>query len=180
MIFRNAESSDCEALAHLHALSWRRSYQGILAQEFLDNCVEDDRRLIWRARLADPKSETQLARVAVEEAAIVAFVCVFLDQDERWGALVDNVHVHPDLKGRGIGRQLMAHAVSWVIDRRPASPLHLWVFEENHSARGFYERLGGISVERSLHHAPDGYDVPAIRYVWSDLAKLVEELNPTS
>jgi len=74
----------------------------------------------------------------------------------------------------------MAHAVSWVIDRRPASPLHLWVFEENHSARGFYERLGGISVERSLHHAPDGYDVPAIRYVWSDLAKLVEELNPTS
>jgi len=48
MIFRNAESSDCEALAHLHALSWRRSYQGILAQEFLDNCVEDDRRHIWR------------------------------------------------------------------------------------------------------------------------------------
>ena len=179
MIFRNAEFSDCEAVAHLHALSWRRSYPGILAQQFLDTFAEDDRRLMWRGRLADPNFETQLVRVAVEQAAIVGFVCVFLDWDEQWGALLDNVHVHPDLKSRGIGRQLMAQAASWVIDRRPASPLHLWVFEENHSARGFYEHLGGVSVDRSLHHAPDGYDVPAMRYVWNDLAKLVKILDPT-
>ncbi len=40
MIFRNADSSDCEAVAHLHALSGRRS--GILAQQFLDTFAEDD------------------------------------------------------------------------------------------------------------------------------------------
>jgi ribosomal protein S18 acetylase RimI-like enzyme len=52
----------------------------------------------------------------------------------------------------------------------------LWVFEENHSARGFYERFGGISVERSFHQPADGNDVPAICYVWDDLTKLVKEL----
>ena len=178
MIFRNAELSDCEALAQLHAVSWRRAYRGILAQEFLDTFAEDDRRLVWRARLSDPNSDAQLVRVAVNEDGLVGFVCVFLDRDERWGALLDNVHVHPDLKGRGVGRQLMAQAASWVIDRRPSSSLHLWVFEENHSARGFYERFGGMSVERSFHRAADGNHVPGICYVWHDLTKLVKEVSP--
>jgi ribosomal protein S18 acetylase RimI-like enzyme len=176
MIFRNAEFSDWEAVARLHASSWRSAYQGILAQEFLDNFAEDDRRVVWRDRLSDPNSETRLVRVAVGGTTIAGFVCVFLDHDERWGALLDNVHVRPDLKGRGVGRQLMAQAASWVIDRRPASSLHLWVFEDNHSARAFYERFGGTSVERSVHHAADGNGVPAICYVWEDLTKLVKEL----
>jgi ribosomal protein S18 acetylase RimI-like enzyme len=176
MIFRNAEFSDCEGLAQLHALSWRRAYRGILAREFLENFAEDDRRLVWRDRFSTPDSETRLVRVAIDGTGIVGFVCVFLDRDERWGALLDNVHVHPDMLGRGVGRQLMAQAASWVSDRRPASSLHLWVFEENHSARGFYERFSGISVERSFHQAADGNDVPAICYVWDDLTKLVKEL----
>jgi ribosomal protein S18 acetylase RimI-like enzyme len=161
----------------LHALSWRSAYRGILAQEFLENVAEDDRRLVWRDRFSNPDSKTRLVRVAVDGTGIVGFVCVFLDRDERWGALLDNVHVHPDLKGRGVGRQLMAQAASWVIEQRPASSLHLWVFEDNHSARGFYERFGGQSVESVLHRAADGNDVSAICYVWNDLTKLVNDLG---
>lgn len=173
MLFRDADSSDCEAVALLHALSWRTAYQGILAQEFLNKFAEDDRRRVWRTRLSDARPETQLVRVAVKNAQLVGFVCVFLDADKRWGALLDNLHVHPELKGRGVGRQLMAYAASWVLDRRPASALHLWVLEENHSARGFYERFAGSAVERVVHRAPDGNDVPAVRYVWKNPAELV-------
>jgi ribosomal protein S18 acetylase RimI-like enzyme len=173
MVFRDAGFSDCDAVARLHALSWRSAYRGILAQDFLDKSVDDDRLRVWRSRLSAAPSERQLVRVAVTEAQLVGFVCVFLDEDARWGALVDNLHVHPELKGRGIGRRLMAQAASWVIDRRPASALHLWVFEDNHSAKGFYERLGGTAVERVVDAAADGNDIPAVRYVWKSPAQLV-------
>ena len=83
MTFRDAESSDCEALAQLHAVSWRRTYQGILAQQYLDTFAEDDRRLVWRARLSDPVSDAQLVRVAVNDDEIDGLVCLFLDEDER-------------------------------------------------------------------------------------------------
>jgi hypothetical protein len=48
---------------------------------------------------------------------------------------------------------------------------------DNHSARGSYERFGGISVERSFHHAPDGNDVAAVRYVWDGLTRLAKQLS---
>ncbi|MGQ0735753.1 MAG: GNAT family N-acetyltransferase [Acidobacteriota bacterium] len=173
MLVRSARPSDGEAIATLHALSWRRAYQGILAQEFLDHRADGDRRRLWRERLADPRSDTQLVRVAVTQDRIVGFVCVYLDHDERWGALLDNLHIHPDLTGRGVGRQLMAHAASWVLEHRPRSGLHLWVFEDNLAARGFYERFGGVPIDKALHHAPDGRDVRAVKYVWEDLGGLV-------
>jgi len=125
MVFRNADFSDCDAVAQLHALSWRTAYQGILAKDFLDKFAEDDRRSLWRARLSDARSETQLVRIAVKKTRLVGFVCVFLDEDERWGALLDTLHIHPEIRGRGVGRQLMAQAASWVIDRKPVSSLHL-------------------------------------------------------
>jgi len=97
------------------------------------------------------------------------FVCVFLDADPHWGALLDNLHVSPSAQGRGLGRRLMAEAARWVRQHRPQSRLHLWVYEQNASARGFYERLGGIVTEHRIVDAPDGTQVPAIRYVWDDL-----------
>jgi len=173
MHFRDAGSADAEAIAALHASSWRSAYQGILAADFLEREVDSDRRLLWRERLSSVRSDRQWVRVVVEGAELAGFVCVFLDEDEQWGALLDNLHVRPDVKGRGIGRQLMADAAAWVTERRPESALHLWVYETNTAARRFYERIGGMPVERVLHEAPDGHDVPAVRYVWEKPATLL-------
>ena len=173
IVFRDAVVSDCVAVAALHALSWRVAYRGILAQDFLENNAEQDRLGVWRTRLTAAPPERQLVRVAVEDDQLVGFGCAFLDEDARWGALLDNLHVHPDYKGRGVGRQLMAHVAAWVIDRRPSSALHLWVFEENHPARRFYERLGGTAVERVIHPAADGREVPSVRYMWHEPSELI-------
>ncbi len=177
IVFRDAGVSDREAVAALHALSWRTAYRGILAQEFLENVVEQDRLEVWRTRLTATPPDRQLVRLAVEDDQLIGFGCAFLDEDERWGALLDNLHVRPDCKGRGIGRQLMAHVASWVLDRRPSSALHLWVLEENHPARRFYERLGGAAVERVIHPAADDREVPSVRYVWHQPSELVSKLR---
>ncbi|HLE69687.1 MAG TPA: GNAT family N-acetyltransferase, partial [Vicinamibacteria bacterium] len=95
-------------------------------------------------------------------------VCAILDEDETWGALLDNLHVLPAWKGKGLGRRLMVEAARWVASRRPGSPLHLWVIEENEEARSFYDRLAGRPLDRKLWSAPDGRGIGLIRYVWND------------
>ena len=100
------------------------------------------------------------------------FVCVFLDADPEWGALLDNLHVRASARGKGLGRRLMAAGAGWVLRHRPYSPLHLWVYERNFAARRFYEQLGGVVTDSRVHTASDGSQAQAIRYAWRDLAGL--------
>ncbi len=175
MIVRLATPADAVAIASLHAESWRTTYRGILRDEFLDGPIDANRRAHWDARLS-PNASGVLPFVALAEVDAVpqAFVCVFLDADATWGALLDNLHVSPGCKGRGLGRRLMGEAVRWIRQQRPQSRMHLWVYEQNDPARRFYERLGGVINERCLHVAPDGSHVDAIRYGWEELHRLAE------
>lgn len=103
---------------------------------------------------------------------IRGFACAFLNADPQWGTLLDNLHVMPQIKGQGLGRQLMLEVAAWSIEQ--ACPrLHLWAYEQNWGARRFYERLGGALTGRHAEVAPDGAEVNAVRYCWSDLSGLI-------
>jgi GNAT superfamily N-acetyltransferase len=165
---RRATPDDAEAVAKLHAESWRSAYRGSLSDEYLDRRALADRLSLWSQKLSSHDSESFLVLLAAHDAEPIGFVCVILDEDETWGALLDNLHVLPAWKGKGLGRRLMVEATKWVASRRPGSPLHLWVIEENDEARSFYRRLGGRPLDRKLWSAPDGSAVGLIRYVWND------------
>ena len=81
------------------------------------------------------------------------FACAYLEADPEWGCLLDNLHVVPDLKGKGLGRQLMTAVAEQVWRSNPHGRLHLWAYEQNLAARRFYERLGGAVT---LRHAELG------------------------
>ena len=51
MIFREASMYDVEAIAALHAESWKRHYRGAYLDSFLDGDVLADRLAVWHARL---------------------------------------------------------------------------------------------------------------------------------
>jgi len=173
MSIRPAVSSDATGIAELHAASWRRAYRGILRDEFLDGPVVQERRRLWESRLSQSLlPEARFVALIENGGELEAFVCVLLDADAHWGALLDNLHVSTSAQGRGLGRSLMAEAARWVLQRRPHSRLHLWVYEKNVAACGFYEHLGGVITEHRAKAAPDGCQIPAIRYGWEDLAGL--------
>jgi ribosomal protein S18 acetylase RimI-like enzyme len=68
-----------------------------------------------------------------------------------WGWLfVDAVWVHPELRGQGAGRALMAHAES----HAAAAGCHA-VWLDTFQARGFYEAIG-YSVFGTLDDYPAG------------------------
>ena len=173
MHFRPATADDVPAIAHLHADSWRRNYRGAYADDFLDGDVTEDRMAVWTERLSQSGDDT-VTILAELDGAFVGFAHTILDQDPRWGALLDNLHVVHDRKGQGLGTALMGRTARAVMERRPASGLYLWVLETNTAAQAFYEGRGGRRTERKESGPqPGGGTTTVYRYVWPDPSTLV-------
>ena len=164
-MLREALSDDAPAIAALHVASWRDAYAHILDPAFLAGPVEEDRMRCWTGRFADPRPDQHVV-LALDGEQPAGFVCVFAEQDPVWGALVDNLHVLPGLRGRGIGAQLLGRAAEWVDTVRPGSPLHLWVFEANRPAMQFYERMGAQPGERVASGMTGAEGHYVIRLTW--------------
>ena len=169
--YRAARASDAEAIASLHARSWRESYRGAFLDAFLDGDLVGERLQVWRERLDRPP-ENQLVQLAVAGAELAGFMCAYGDHDPEWGSLVDNLHVAREHKGHGIGLALMRQAGAWLTPRYAERPVYLLVLESNASARRFYERLGGRNAATFANETHGGAMVRSCRYVWSRPALL--------
>lgn len=164
-----ATAHDAESIARLQAQSWRNTYRGMLPDEYLDHHVVDDRLAYWPARLARFASDRTLVLKAVDDATLLGFVCVLLDEEPEWGARLDNLHVSPQARGTGAGYALFQAAREWIARVAPGVPLHLWCVEANQIARRFYDRQGGKVVE-TMHRSFAGQpSVPEVRYWWPPL-----------
>jgi ribosomal protein S18 acetylase RimI-like enzyme len=173
---RAAGPDDAETVAQLHADSWRRHYRGAYADSFLDGDVVADRRSVWSARLANPAGTMTV--LAEDGTRPVGFVHVIFDQDDRWGSLIDNLHVTRDRQRSGVGTALLSRAAEAVSGRAGGTSMYLWVLEQNTAAQQFYRARGGICVEKAPVPPPGG--VPdrlsgspmGLRFSWPDAGVL--------
>jgi GNAT superfamily N-acetyltransferase len=79
----------------------------------------------------------------------------------RWTATwLDDLYVHPDHQGHGVGTALF----DLVASTRPRG-FCLWVFESNTPARGFYRSHGCLELERTDGSANEEH-APDIRVAW--------------
>jgi len=163
--YRPAKTSDAEAIASLHARSWRENYRGAFHDAFLDGDLVGERLRVWRERLDHPPGN-QLVQLAFEGASLVGFVCAYGAQHPQWGSLVDNLHVAHACKRNGIGSSLMRQAGAGLVPRYSDLGVYLWVLEVNSPARRFYERLGGQNAGVSTMETHGGAVVRSCRYSW--------------
>ncbi len=176
--FRLAGPADAEAVASLHADSWRRYYRGAYSDAFLDGDVVADRRAVWSERLREP--DRRRCTLLAEDGGLAGFANTFFDDDPTWGALLDNLHVADGHKRRGIGSRLLELTAAALNARAHRTGLYLWVLEQNADAQVFYEALGGTCVGRSLVSPPGAIasrltGSPAkLRYAWPEPSVLLE------
>lgn len=170
---RRATARDVEAVARLHADSWRRNYRGAYLDTYLDGDVVTDRIAVWTERIVRPVVSSRTT-VAEADGALVGFVHTVFADDPQWGALLDNLHVTHDMKGRGVGTALMAESARAVLDLQPPTGLYLWVLEQNEAAQAFYRARGGVAAGRERRGPfPGGGTAFAFRMTWPDPAALL-------
>jgi GNAT superfamily N-acetyltransferase len=182
MIVRTATSDDCGAIARLHADSWRTTYRHILANDYLDHHVAEDRQDLWAARFIKYDRQKHHIAVAMHDAhdqasGIGGFVCVLLDEEPDYGALLDNLHVAPDRHRQGIGRRLMANAAHWIAEMQPDWAMHLWVYEANAKSVEFYRSFGGKQVDHRVIVTPAGNRAAVLRFEWRNPLALARTLD---
>jgi len=173
VMYREATEHDAGGIAVLHAESWRLHYRGAYLDTYLDGDVVSDRLEVWTSRLAPPR-RAQVTVVAEGRTGILGFAHTVFDHDPTWGALLDNLHVTSDLKGRGIGTQLLSRAAHGLLQQQPAASIHLWVLDQNMAAQAFYGARGGTRVETQLRGPfPGGGTALGHRYYWPDASLLL-------
>jgi ribosomal protein S18 acetylase RimI-like enzyme len=172
---RVAGPDDSEAVARLHADSWRRHYRGVYADSFLDGDVVADRLAAWSGRLAAPGNS--LTVLAEDGPGLAGFVHVVFDEDERWGSLIDNLHVLHDRRRGGLGTALLHRAADAVVEHATSRSMYLWVLEQNTAAQQFYRALGGDCVQTAPVRAPGGIpgrlngSPDGLRFCWPDVSR---------
>ena len=171
MRLRVATSADAVAVATLHAESWRAHYRGAYRDEYLDGEVVEDRTRVWKERLSTP-APNQFVVLADDGDDLIGFACAYGAHDERWGSLLDNIHVRSGHQRRGVGAALVAEVAAWCRANYADCGLYLWVLEQNRQAQRFYQRLGASDHGGEISEPPGGGQIHGRRYAWETLPDL--------
>ena len=163
---RFARLEDAQAIAELHAESWRYAYRGALSDEYLSVDIIADRLKLWQHRLSEPL-DNQHVLVVYDDSTIVGFACAFIEDDETYGSLLDNIHVKPSFHKRGLGKKLLNSIANQCFQVAPSLGFYLWVLQNNTNAQDFYLAQGASNLGTDVWDAPGGTIVPRFRFGWS-------------
>jgi GNAT superfamily N-acetyltransferase len=144
VVLRRATGADAAAVADV----WLRSYTAALPG--VRRAHTDDEVRAWIRDVVVPERETWVAGTG----GVVVGLMV-LGPGE-----IDQLYLHPDWRGRGVGDRLVALAKELF-----PSGLSLWTFQVNEPAARFYERHGFVAVERTDGRGNEERE-PDVRYVW--------------
>jgi ribosomal protein S18 acetylase RimI-like enzyme len=138
---RKAAVSDAKNLGMIHALSWKKAYEGIVPKEILDKITPEKRAQFFKKALTLQWEEDYLLTVDDLPAGLL---CLGKARDEDckdtageiWG-----IYLHPDFYGQGYGRVLLEYGLS-ELQKRGYESVLLWVLKDNIHAIQFYEHIG--------------------------------------
>jgi ribosomal protein S18 acetylase RimI-like enzyme len=169
---RPAIPADAHAIAWIHVASWRASYKGLVAEEFLQNLSVERREKSWEEILSNPTHPAFLHVAEEETGQVVGFVCGRTEREDNqeYTGEVSAIYLLEQAQGQGTGRKLMQAAARELIQRGHRSMM-LWVLRDNTPAQNFYAALGGqVLCEKPIEIGTQ--TLIEVAYGWKDLQRL--------
>lgn len=164
---REARLADAEGIARAHTASWRTSYRGILPDAVLDRIDVDQRASSWRTVLQNPGILTLVA-YDVTHHDIVGLCDAGASRGHTgYDGEVYRFYLEHHARRHGLGREMFERVIDWLRAQRRRS-LIIWVLDNNHHARRFYEAMGGRAASR-VTSMVSGFSVVEQAYVWDRL-----------
>jgi GNAT superfamily N-acetyltransferase len=166
-----AGPSDAEALAKVHVQAWRETYAGLLPPAYLARMSEEAHARRWFWVLTRPQGG-DVALAADGPDGLIGYVSGGASRRNRPGeGEVHTLYILRKAQGGGVGRALLQGAAR-VLEADGMRSLAISVLRDNHKARGFYARMGGIAEAARPERGPGGV-LHEVYYVWPDIAALI-------
>ena len=171
-VVRHAVIDDATGIARVRAESWRAAYRGIVPDAYLD-AIDVDEWAERQRRNMEEHPDDLISLVAETEELIAGWAASGpnRDADHDYAGELYAIYLLPEHQRRGIGSELTTATARWLADQGLTSMI-LWVLEDNHPARRFYEALGGqLCGTRQTQIA--SVWLPEVAYGWTDLTGLI-------
>lgn len=163
LTFRDATAEDAGLISHIFSTSWRKTYRGLISEDYLRRLPDD----YWLPSVRSWLGSGQLyGLIALEDKRPVGCAIYGRGRDPAytdWGEIV-SLYILPDCMGRGLGSALLAETLR-LLREDGHSRCYLWAIRGNAIADGFYRRHGFHPTEDCIPYRIGGDDVADMRYI---------------
>ena len=162
---REVMVEDAYEYAACHIACWRAAYNGIIPDDFLDKMASelDQRAESCRQTIISPGGYKQF--YAEHDGKMVGRLIFSKSRDEDMpdAGEIGAIYLLEEYWGKGLGLRMMDFAIG-MLKRDGHNKFIVWVLEENHRARRFYEKYG-FSFDGTMKEITIGKPLIEIRYV---------------
>jgi ribosomal protein S18 acetylase RimI-like enzyme len=130
-------------IGYVHAMSWKKAYQGIVPQPYLDQLTPESRSAFFKKVISISNHEFYLAYLSELPIGMMSIGKSRDDDLDDHVGEVSAIYLMSDYWGKGYGRRMMDFAVNR-LKNQSYQAVTLWVLEDNHRARTFYEKFGYV------------------------------------
>jgi L-amino acid N-acyltransferase YncA len=162
---RRAQRGDAEAIATIHAASWRATYAGMVDAAALAGMTAASRRPMWE-RIPEREDGPFAVFVAEVDGAVVGFCSVGPSRTVDDAGELYTIYLEPGREGTGFGHALLTAAEGAIWERGHRVAI-LWVLWDNAVARRFYERHGWTADGTEQEETLFGVTMTEVRYAKS-------------
>lgn len=160
MIIRKVNPSDSrEEISNVYEQSWKTAYKGIIPQDYLDSIPKGQ----WCSSLDSP-DRYNLVMLDGDKIIGTSSYCKSRFENYRdWGEII-SIYFLPEYMGKGYGKDLLEQAVQ-ELKAMGFKQIFLWVLEDNHRARHFYEKCGFKNSGEYMDNVIGGKQLRELQYV---------------
>lgn len=145
---REVKSGDEKILAYIQTESWKSAFNTILSKEDLEKYTNIDKAIEMYTQLLSENIGNGYILSINDVPHCMAYWDKARDEDMKEYSELICIHSISENWGRGYGSMMMEYILR-EIKTAGFNKVMLWVFEENTSARKFYEKHGFILTEKS-------------------------------
>lgn len=162
MKIRKVNQTDSrEKISNIYEQSWKYAYKGIIPQEYLDSIPSGQ----WCGAIDNPDRHTLIILDGDKIIGTSSYCKSRFEDYKDWGEII-SIYFLPEYMGKGYGKQLLEKAVE-ELKTMGFETIFLWVLEDNHCARHFYEKFGFKNSGKYIVNNIGGKDLRELQYIYN-------------
>ena len=164
MNIREANAEDIEPIASLYVMNWKKTYVGLLPDNFLNGLTVNDEIKKWQEYLTKEKHRIF---VAYENEKILGFSACKEDEELKNCLYLDSLHVSETSRGKGVGTKLINTVGSYAYIKG-YEHMSICIVKGNDNAKRIYEKMGAKHYKDFIDYFGDT-ESNSEKLIWNNL-----------